>query len=238
VIREGRFRFWCRSACAAPDGKDAALLHQRVVLVNLSHLRATASTVAGAKRGAITCAAFVGEGTLVIGRHTGAAVVCSRSATRIHPEPTPLVQHDAPLRSMATIAGGSVLVTASADGRVVFTSWPGRQTLGSIAVEGERLTSLHVSPGGEFLALGDSDASMSLWDLRVLTAPVLLSRPVAKAVPADLASVDLLAGDSLPAAVRQALGFLRCVLQYRFRFDIEVSEPPTIRHGEFDIDLG
>ena len=93
-------------------------------------------------------------------------------------------------------------------------------------------------PGGEFLALGDTDASMSLWDLRVLTAPVLLSRPVSKAVPADLTSVGLLAGDeTLPAAVRQALGFLRCVLQYRFRFDIEVSEAPTIRHGEFDIDI-
>jgi hypothetical protein len=34
------------------------------------------------------------------------------------------------------------------------------------------------------MAIGDSDASMSLWDLRALDVPTLFARPLVKAVSA------------------------------------------------------
>ena len=37
--------------------------------------------------------------------------------------------------------------------------------------------------------------------------------------------------------VRQSLTFIQRVLQYRFRFDIEIDEVPAIKVGEFDIEI-
>jgi len=238
ALNQAAFRFWCRSARVSPDGKQVALLHERVVVASLPQLVKLATTATGTKRAAIPCAAFVGEGTLVIGSHGGEVTVQQRQGNRFHPEAVPLVRHEKAIRGMEVVGGGSVLLTADAEGDIRFTTWPGRDTVGTIRVEGEGLTSLHVSPGGEFLAVGESDQAMSLWDLRVLTAPLLLSRPAARATPGDLAAVDLLAADErLSAAARRGLEFLRCVLQYRFRFDIEVSEAPTIQRGDFDIEI-
>jgi hypothetical protein len=79
---------------------------------------------------------------------------------------------------------------------------------------------------------------MSLWDLRVLEVPALLARPFAAALPTHLAAVRaVLDAGSLPAGVGQALQFVQCVLQYRFRYDIEVDDVPGIRAGEFDIEV-
>jgi hypothetical protein len=130
------------------------------------------------------------------------------------------------------------VLTAAADGTLVFTAWANRAVLGRLRAEGGRLTSLHVAPGGDFMAVGDSDSAMSLWDLRVLEVPLLLSRPFATALPVHLAAVAALLGDGgVPAEVGQALRFVQCVLEHRFRYDIELDELPAIRAGEFDIEV-
>jgi hypothetical protein len=132
----------------------------------------------------------------------------------------------------------AVVLTAGAEGALIFTAWPGGAVLGRVRVEGERLTSVHVSPGGEFMAVGDSDASMSLWDLRVLELPALLARPFAATLPAHLAAVNaVLDAGAPPAGVGPALRFVQCVLQHRFRYDVEVDEVAGIRAGEFDIEV-
>jgi hypothetical protein len=89
------------------------------------------------------------------------------------------------------------------------------------------------------MAVGDSDASMSLWDLRVLDVPALFTRPFAQAWPAHLPAVVALTDDaSLPPRVGEALRFIECVLRHRFRYDIEIDELPEIQMGEFDIEIG
>jgi len=88
------------------------------------------------------------------------------------------------------------------------------------------------------MAVGDSDASMSLWDLRVLDVPMLFARPLAQAVPVHLAAVGALAdGANLHPQVQRALKFLGCLLRHRFRYDIEIDEVPVIQAGEFDIEI-
>src|SRR5262249_52137827 len=84
-----------------------------------------------------------------------------------------------------------------------------------------------------------SDASLTLWDLRVLEVPLLLARPLGLAVPVHLSAVRALAGDSgLPPRVRDSLRFLECLLRYRFRYDIVVDDLPGVRPGDFEIAVG
>jgi WD40 repeat protein len=100
------------------------------------------------------------------------------------------------------------------------------------------LTSLHVSPGGDFLALGGSDASLSLWDLRVLDLPLLFSRPFARTMPRQLAAIGILVGDPAQSApIHRSLEYLECALRHRFRYDVEIGEMLSIRTGEFDIEI-
>jgi hypothetical protein len=88
------------------------------------------------------------------------------------------------------------------------------------------------------MALGDSDASMSLWDLRALDIPRLLDLPLAHMVPTHLAAISALANyGAFPSPVQHALQFMECVLRHRFRYDVEVDELLTIRAGEFDIEI-
>ncbi|MCP4426529.1 MAG: hypothetical protein GY803_18710, partial [Chloroflexi bacterium] len=118
------------------------------------------------------------------------------------------------------------------------TAWPGLAPLGELHAPGKNLTSLHISPDGAFMATGDSDASMSLWDLRPLLGRYLVTRPLAALTPADATTINLLAAaEHLPHPTRQALKYVARVLQHRFRYDIEVADAHTILAGEFDIEI-
>jgi len=88
------------------------------------------------------------------------------------------------------------------------------------------------------MALGDSDASLSLWDLRVLDVPILLEAPLARSTPNQLAALDLLIErGGLPQRIRNTLSLLERLLRHRFRFDIEISEVQSIKAGEYDIEI-
>jgi hypothetical protein len=41
----------------------------------------------------------------------------------------------------------------------------------------------------------------------------------------------------LPVPVQHAVRFMEGVLRHRFRYDVEIDELPTIRTGEFDIEI-
>ncbi len=114
---------------------------------------------------------------------------------------------------MEVLDNRSIVTTADSKGRVQFTSWTNRAPIDSVKVAGEQLTSLDVSPDGTFMAIGDSDASMSLWELRVLDVPMLFTRPFAQAQPVHLVGVGTLAQSAnLPPRVQHALQFYRTCL--------------------------
>jgi hypothetical protein len=75
-----------------------------------------------------------------------------------------------------------------------------------------------------------------LWDLRVLDIPELFSLPLASATHDQVSNTLALSQYlSLPEPVRNGLRFLQQLLQYRFRFDIQIDDAQIIRYGEFDI---
>jgi hypothetical protein len=237
VTASKQFPFWCRALRPGPDGRTAALLHEGVVLVSVPDLSELAATMSRDLRGVVTCAGFVSDDELVVGKHRGPVETFRRNGAGLRRGKL-LLRHDAPVRAVEVLARRSAVLTAAADGTMVFTAWANRAELGRLRAEGGRLTALHVAPGGDFMAVGDSDSAISLWDLRVLEVPLLLSRPFATALPVHLAAVAALLGDGgVPAEVGQALRFVQCVLQHRFRYDIELDELPAIRAGEFDIEI-
>ena len=230
--------FWPRAAKVSPDGQHVALLHEHVTLRNLPRL--DQSRTAWKKDGVSHCAAFVpGEQALIVGKANGHVLIYEYSEKSFAKEPQALMRHSRCVQGIAVLPNDRTMITAGAEGRLHFTNWQDRTSPGVITVPQGRFTSLHLSPDGAFLATGDSDASMSLWDVRVRELPNLFTRPFAQASPDHLAAVsELAANPKIAPNVRQSLTFIRKVLQYRFRFDIEIDEIPAIKVGEFDIEIG
>ena len=238
-ITEQRFSFWARAACVSSDGQRAALLHKGVAFVSLPRLNVLASTSDQFWQSVARCAAFSPDGKrLIVGKFNGEVIVLQRNGSYLRMEKRPLTNHDGRVQAVEVLPTRSVVITAGSEGSVRFMRWANRAHIGSVQVPGKRLTSVHVSPDGSFMAIGDSDASMSLWDLRVLDLPMLFTLPFAQATPSHLAAVSALTGKmNLDTRVRHALQFMECVLRHRFRFDIEIGVVPTIKVGEFDIEI-
>jgi WD40 repeat protein len=149
-----------------------------------------------------------------------------------------LKDHPKTIQGIGIVPTNTTIITAGAEGTLHFTNWVGHKLHGSITIPEGKLTSLHISPDGAFMATGDSEASMSLWDIRVLDIPRLFTIPFAQASPDLLVTIDELATNpKLADNVRQSLTFIQQVLHYRFRFDIEIAEVPAIKVGEFDIEI-
>ena len=194
--RKERFDFWARAACVSVDGQHTALLHDGVSLVALPQLQVLART-GWPWHGVARCAAFAPQGeTLLVGKFSGEVVVCQRSGQSLHADKDLLMTHQGQVQAVAVLSSRAVVITAGSEGRVQFTAWADCSPIGYVEVPGQRLTSLHISPDGVFMALGDSDASMSLWDLRALDIPRLLDLPLAHMVPMHLAAISALANSA------------------------------------------
>jgi WD40 repeat protein len=240
-----RFDFWARAACVSADGQQGALLHDGGTLVALPQLQVLART-GWPWHGVARCAAFAPHGeALLVGKFSGEVVACQRSGHSLHADKDLLhadkdllITHQGQVQAVAVLSSRAVVITAGSEGRVQFTGWADCSPIGHVEVPGQRLTSLHISPDGAFMALGDSDASMSLWDLRALDIPPLLDLPLAYMVPMHLVAISALANyNALPSHVQHTLQFMECVLRHRFRYDVEIDELLTIRAGEFEIEI-
>jgi HEAT repeat protein len=236
VARQG-YEAWARGVCVSRDGRLAALLHNGFTLLALPRLNVLAHR--WGSRGVLRCAAFSPSAKeLLVGKYNGDVIVLKlqHRGRRLHLQM--LTRHDGRAEGVELLPHRPVVVMAWSCGEVRFMAWPSRVSMGSVHAPGGGLTSLHVSPDGAFMAVGRSDATLSLWDLRVLNVPVLFARPFAQANPVDLATVSALASDTkLHRQAKPAVRFAECILQRRFRYDIEISEVPTIRVGEFDIEI-
>ncbi|OQY48711.1 MAG: hypothetical protein B6242_01445 [Anaerolineaceae bacterium 4572_78] len=132
----------------------------------------------------------------------------------------------------------NLLLSAYSKGLVMIQHWANGDVWKSIPIEGKVLTSLTISQNGDFMAIGNSNASMSLWDLRAMDVPPIFEQPLAKTVPSYLPVVISLANNtSVYTPMRRSLKFIEHILRYRFRYDIEIDTIPTIRVGEFDIEI-
>jgi WD40 repeat protein len=198
--------------------------------------------VHGYKKGKAHIAAFSPDGKYILtGQHNGQVALHFHNSLTQRPPRTVLTEHPKPVRGIHFMERHPIVVTAGAEGQIRFLRWPEMQPLGTIhspTESGEQLTSLHISRNGSFMATGTNEASLRLWDLRMLDIPGLFEQPIAKANHEQIATLIALGEyQSIPEPVRNGLKFLRLLLQYRFRYDIQIEEVATIQYGEFDIFL-
>lgn len=235
-LKEETLTFWARAAKVSPDIQYVALLYEGVALLNFPKLERVMSWT---RDSVGRCVTFIpDEGILLVGKHNGNVQIYDY-ANYMHPTQHQfLTRHNGRAQGVAMLPESSIIITAGSEGKLHFTNWLDRKLLGSIEMANTRFTSLHISSDAAFMSTGDSDASMSLWDLRVLEIPMLFTRPFAQTTPDHLVTVnELAAHPQLKKNVRQTLSFIQKVLEYRFRFDIEIAEVPTIKVGEFDIEI-
>ncbi len=236
VVSSRRFNFWARNACIAVNGQQAALLHNGSHVVSLPKLEIVASDN-HRSRGVARCAAFSPDSSaLIIGKYNGEVRVF-KGRPLVMERPT-LTRHRGRVEGLDVSISRSLVITISSEGEIHFTAWPERISVGEIQIPGKQFTSLHISPDESFMAIGDSDASVSLWDLRALDVPLLFSLPLIQSTPNHLAAVNtLIQNGSLPAEVIQSLRFVERLLRHRFRYEIEIEQLTTIKMGEFEIEI-
>lgn len=245
IIAQKEYGFWPRSAAVSPDLQYAALLHDRLTLVRLPDLTVVPGypyitpRVDGFKHGVAQNAAFAPDGKyLLAGQFNGQVGMYFHTSLTQRPRSAVVTTHSQPVRGIRFLPGHPMVVTAGAEGQVRFVRWPEGKMQGMVYSPEGQLTSMRLSDEGAFMATGTNDASLVLWDLRVLDIPDLFSQPLATATHDQIANVlSLSEYGSLPEPVRNGLRFLRLLLQYRFRFDITIEEGPIMKYGEFDIIL-
>jgi len=103
--------------------------------------------------------------------------------------------------------------------------------------------SLHGSPDGTLIAIGDENGQLQLIDTSTSLVPALFGQPVATLSPKDFQSC-MRASNSVSnkdgqsyTAMRLLLALQTILLQHRFRHDISLVDSTKIKMGEYDISL-
>ncbi len=243
LVRQATIYDWARAVAVGADGQQLALLHNGMTLVNLPALDVLYDTQHDGL-GMTQSAVFApGGNALIVGKYSGGVAIYQRETTRWRVE-QPLFglsrerNSSTQVQGLAVLPGQPVVLVAESDGYVDFVDWATRKSLGHVRTAGERLTSLRVSSDGAFMALGDSDASFSLWDLRVLGLRALFGQPLAQSQPSQIVALSVaLDSAELPTRLQTALKFLDISLRQRFKHDIELDDIASIQAGDFDIEI-
>lgn len=235
-IREQNLTFWPRAAAVSPDARQIVLLHENIALFDMADFQRRWQWW-GDSVG--RCAVFLpGTDSFVVGKNNGSVQAYRFAPPQDEPQPRLFQAHTGRVQGMAIHAASKTLITAGAEGILHFSNWPTNQFINSLTYQEKKCTALYTSPDGTFLATGHHDNSLTLWDIRVLDVPRLFTIPLATASPDQLVAIQELAVHAdIPTRVQRSLQFMQRVLQYRFRFDIEIGELPSIKVGEFDIEI-
>lgn len=244
--------FWARAMQVSPDSRRVALLHDGIALAALPGLD---QLLYGSARSVGRCAAFLpsahgeetwkGSGsvpdnqTLLVGQYSGDVFkYYPRNERWITHEVPSFTYHEGRVEGVSFLRSRSVVVTAGSEGTIRFIDLDDRSTIGEVEEPRGQVTSLHVSPDECFMAVGNSRASFSLWDLRGLDVLDLLLDPFGRAPTSALATLGTMLGfDGLSPRAHRTLEFAQRMLRHRVRFDVELGPAPSLVAGEFDIEI-
>lgn len=175
---------------------------------------------------------------LLVGFSNGEIAAYDPAHPKRRQRPSPIVRFTNAVRDIQAVPNRSLAVAASSASEIVLIDESSLTVVHRLPWEGKKITSLQVSPRGDFFACGTDDARLHFWDLRANDLPGLLPLPIASMTLQHLSLIESFAGEpALPQPVRNALQILRLLLQRRFQYDILISEPGSIRAGEYDIYL-
>jgi WD40 repeat protein len=187
------------------------------------------------------CAAFSPTGEeVIVGQHNGQVIQYSELGKETGARRQLVANLANDVVAVRFLPGQPYFILAESGGEIQIRGWPALEVIKRLEVP-TRLTSLDLSGDGAFFAVGTNQAELTLWDLRVLKLPDLMQAPLGKITAGQFAEIlsflepSLIETTQLPTPVRNTLKLLRTLLQYRYRYDINVEELPVLRAGEFDI---
>ena len=224
---------WPRSVAGHPDSGRLAILGRGLAVIDTA---ASVTLGHGWQQTVIARAAFADRDSLVTGDQNGTIRLMRRVGNRFNAGPSAVV---AGLGGLATVPQRNHIVAADRSGVLTFFD---RSTLATVGYAGDpshaKATSVHVSPTGEFLAVGYDGGFTELFDLRISELPTLMQRPLVNMVPAHLGVVtSALRHRAMSEPIRRLLELVRAMLEHRFRFDIELGDLVALSAGEYDISL-
>lgn len=236
-LNQRQFSFWPRAACVSRDGHYAALLYKNLALLKIPSLDLVAELTEPVKEPIFRCGDFSPDGQAIItGKSNWKVQLIRIGKYGMVDTPGLFQRHRSGLQRIRSIHRNGVVLSATANGEVAFKLWKNNLDLGRITMKGQQLNAVHISPDGAFMALGNSDASMTFWDIRNLDIPMLLNEAFMRSTPAHLGSVKRLRRNkALPLKVKNALKYIETILQFRFRYAIEISPVREMKAGAFDI---
>lgn len=233
---------WARGACLSPNHQSAVLLSHHLVFVNLQTLEYSLlfnsnSNQSKINRSVARCACFTPEGGLILGQHNGQMIEYSTFNNTSQNSRHLVTEYNARAEAVTFLPDTDLLLCAWNDGQMQLLHWPQNTLFSNLSTPNGSLLSLQISPDGSFLACGALN-HFSLWDLRTLTLPEMIARPIASLTPKQLAALNELLPlmeNSISPETQAPLRFLYAALEERFRYEISIEELPGIQPGEFDI---
>jgi hypothetical protein len=114
--------------------------------------------------------------------------------------------------------------------------------VGSLAIGG---TSVHGSPDGDLIAVGDESGLLKLIDTSISAVPALFGKPIVSCTPRDFQMCNRAHQSFFERAIppdrektmREIMDLLLMLLRFKFRFDISIAEASNIKGGDYDIQL-
>ncbi len=232
AVHQRQFDFWPRNLTLSPCRQRILLSHRGTEMVAAEDLRT--SRRYDWSEGIARSVCFTPDSDdYLVGKVNGDLLRGEvLRATRLNG-----CRHAGEITGIAILPEKQILISGDSTGIIVFRSWPQCARLGIRQTAGQRLTSLSVNADEAFMVTGDSDTSIAFWDLRGADVVTLMSKPLERATPRDLAAASSFKGATgLPAEARNTLRFVELLLRHRFRYDIEIVEP-VIKTGEHEIIL-
>jgi WD40 repeat protein len=143
--------------------------------------------------------------------------------------------HGGWVNSLVFSPDGRVLATGGMDNMVRLWSIPGGAPLKTLEHHRDRVTALLFGADGRFLVSGSGDRTICLWKSEL---DRLRRVPLGQTTADDLEWTEqALFNSKLSEAERAWLEFLRGMMQWRRRFDIQLEESPRMAIGDFDIEI-
>ena len=234
---------WPRTAFASQDHQKFVLMHSSLSILKLPNLvnsdptSVRTAAYSGTRQSMAMCGVYSPDSNdFLVGQRNGQVV------RYLSKKPNRSLVREAVLKNDSSVVGleflpaQPILVAAMSNGTIEFRHWPDLTRIGMVSTHTGRLTSLHISPDGAFMAAGTDEANMQLWDLRIRDLPNLIEQPLSSTQPSQLAAVTAaLHNPDISPGMKQTLELAEALLQRRFRFDIQVEDLYQIQPGEFDI---
>ncbi len=127
------------------------------------------------------------------------------------------------------------LIVASAGNTISILNLSNGETITTLKGHSIPISTITLSEDGRLLASADDRGTVILWDLAPL---IWFSTPYQPGSALPLGEVaERLLDRSLPDAEKSWLMFTAALWKWIRRYEIEISEPMTIKLGEFDIEL-